>query len=252
MESKGAPTPTRIYQDFEPSMEWVPEDDSDTLLIYLPGFAKEQLRVQLRARNLIISGERKLHQNTWSRFSVQFPVSGNCDLNKISAKFEGNILFVRQPKLITPAAKPVEAKPITPAAKLEEAKPATPPKPVDEPNVDQNTTTEVKPTPTSTIQSNIEKKEVEGKDHPKTGVEEKGEKSEGKDREEGVYENESKKKTSEWEAEKNVLETYKRTAGALARKLKTSANGVNTIAIVVVGLVIGIYVSNSIKSWTNA
>ncbi|KAJ0454271.1 hypothetical protein HanIR_Chr15g0738201 [Helianthus annuus] len=35
----------RIYQDFEPSMEWVPEDDSDTLLIYLPGFAKEQLRV---------------------------------------------------------------------------------------------------------------------------------------------------------------------------------------------------------------
>ncbi|KAJ0450211.1 putative alpha crystallin/Hsp20 domain, HSP20-like chaperone [Helianthus annuus] len=253
MESKGAPTPTRIYQDFEPSMEWVPEDDSDTLLIYLPGFAKEQLRVQLRARNLIISGERKLHQNTWSRFSVQFPVSGNCDLNKISAKFEGNILFVRQPKLITPAAKPEEVKPITPAAKLEEAKPAAPPKPVDEPNVDQNTTTEVKPTPTPTIQSNIEKKEVvKDKDHPKTGVEEKGEKSEGKAREEGVYENESKKKTSEWEAEKNVLETYKRTAGALARKLKTSANGVNTIAIVVVGLVIGIYVSNSIKSWTNA
>ncbi|KAD7117978.1 hypothetical protein R6Q59_005004 [Mikania micrantha] len=95
MESKG-----RVYQDFEPSMEWVPEDDSDTLLVYLPGFAKEQLRVQLKARNLIISGERKLHQNTWSRFRVEFPVSVNCDLNKISAKFEGSILFVRQPKSV--------------------------------------------------------------------------------------------------------------------------------------------------------
>lgn len=37
MESKGVPTPARVYQDFEPSMEWVPEDDSDTLLVYLPG-----------------------------------------------------------------------------------------------------------------------------------------------------------------------------------------------------------------------
>ncbi|KAL8197922.1 hypothetical protein R6Q57_030080 [Mikania cordata] len=101
MESKG-----RVYQDFEPSMEWVPEDDSDTLLVYLPGFAKEQLRVQLKARNLIISGERKLHQNTWSRFRVEFPVSVNCDLNKISAKFEGSILFVRQPK--SAVQKPVD------------------------------------------------------------------------------------------------------------------------------------------------
>ncbi|XP_076900471.1 uncharacterized protein LOC143554642 [Bidens hawaiensis] len=119
MESKVA----RFYQDFEPSMEWVPEDDSDTLLIYLPGFAKEQLRFQLRARNLILSGERKLHENTRSRFRVEFPVSANCDLNKISAKFEGNILFVRQPKIITPAPKPKDAKPAAVAT--------TPQKPVD-------------------------------------------------------------------------------------------------------------------------
>ncbi|XP_076881548.1 uncharacterized protein LOC143529698 [Bidens hawaiensis] len=348
MESKAA----RVYQDFEPSMEWVPEDDSDTLLVYLPGFAKEQLRVQLRARNLILSGERKLHENTWSRFRVEFPVSANCDLNKISAKFEGNILFVRQPKMITPAPKPEEAKPaavatpqkpvdakptavattpqkpvdakpaavattpqkpvdakpaavattpqkpvdVKPAAvatpqKPVEAKPAavatpqkpvdakpaavatTPQKPVDAKPAAVATTpqkpvdikpaavatpqksVEAKPaavaTPQKLVESNedkkiIQKKEVvKDEDVPKRDVEERGEKSEAKC---CVHENESKTKTSY--LDKTILEKYKRAAGELAVKLKASGYGVNTIAILVVGIVVGIYVT--IKSWTKA
>lgn len=266
MEAKGiTPTPAaRVYQDFEPSMEWVPEDDSDTLLVYLPGFAKEQLRVQLRSRNLIISGERKLQQDTWSRFRVEFPVSANCDLNKISAKFEGNILFVRQPKLVTPVAKPVEEK--LPAIAAPPV--VTPQKPVDAPNVGQKTTDE-KPTP-PTQQTNTENNV--GKDQkvvPKMRVGESSKKPEEKasesKRAEGVRENASEKKPSDSEKKikkvaqseldkttKTALENYKRAVGAFATKLKTSRNAVNTIVVLLVGLVIGVFVSGSIKSWTKA
>ncbi|CAH1430041.1 unnamed protein product [Lactuca virosa] len=108
------------------------------------------------------SGERKLRQDTWSRFRVEFPVSANCYLNKISAKFEGNILFVRQPKLITPEAKPVQETPPAVAA----ASVPTPQKPVDVPNVGQKTTDE-KPTPA--IQTNTKnslRKDQETALHP--------------------------------------------------------------------------------------
>lgn len=248
------PVPPRVYQDFEPSMEWVYEDDSDTLLVYLPGFAKEQLRVQLRSRNLTISGERKLQQNTWSRFRVEFPVSVNCDLNKISAKFEGNILFVRQAKVITPAAKPEEGK-------LPEVE-ATPPKPVDETKVAEKAA-EKKPIPPT--QPNMESKEM-GKDQEvsKMGLAEKSEKTKGEGveskRAEGVRENASEKKPSDSDKKnkkvvygeldkttKTALENYKLAVGVFATKLKTSRNAVNTIVILLVGLVIGVFV---IKSWT--
>ncbi|XP_076898475.1 uncharacterized protein LOC143552058 [Bidens hawaiensis] len=211
MESKGV---ARVYQDFKPSMEWVPEDDSDTLLVYLPGFAKEQLRVQLRSRNLIISGERKLQQNTWSRFRVEFPVSANCDLNKISAKFEGHILFVRQPKLITPAPKvPAEEKP------------------ADESNVD----------PTETLKENKRaEKDLKAREDA-TPEKEKGEKSK-----KGVVYEELDKST------KMALENYKRAAGVFAMKLKTSSSAVNMIVILFLGLLMGIYVSSSIISWSKA
>ncbi|XP_071696443.1 uncharacterized protein [Rutidosis leptorrhynchoides] len=257
MDSKAIPTPTRVYQDFEPSMEWVPEDDSDTLLVYLPGFSKEQLRVQLRARNLIISGERKLQNSTWNRFRVEFPVSVNCDLNRISAKFEGNILFVKQPKLITQEPKPdaVEEK----APVVAEPLPA-PQKLVDEPNLDQKASAE-KPTPTT--QPNTEIKNVQD-DLQKTEVEEKSKKpkdTEPKTKEKAV-ENKStadldnkNKKVVQAELDKTTktaLENYKLAVGVFATKLKTSKNAVNAIVVLLIGLVIGIYLSDSIKSWTKA
>lgn len=264
MESKGQPTPAaRVYHDFEPSMEWVPEDDSDTLLVYLPGFAKEQLRVQLRARNLIISGERKLQDNTWSRFRVEFPVSANCDLNKISAKFEGNILYVRQPKVITLTPKPEEEKPTMVVAPM-----PTPQKHLDEPKQRPKTTEDKA---TQTTQPKMEKKET-GKDQdaPKTSVEEKKEKTEdeankSKTDTKGASESTLEKKTSDSDnknkkvaygeldkTSKKALENYKQAVGAFVTQLKTSKNAVTAIVVLLIALVIGIYVSNSIKSWAKA
>ncbi|KAJ8439367.1 hypothetical protein Cgig2_022504 [Carnegiea gigantea] len=92
------------HEDFDPPSDWISEEACDTLLLYLPGFRKEQLRVQLTpSRILKITGERPIGENKWRRFQKQVPVPSNCDTREISAQFEGGILYIRQPKIITPA-----------------------------------------------------------------------------------------------------------------------------------------------------
>ncbi|KAJ9563004.1 hypothetical protein OSB04_008164 [Centaurea solstitialis] len=225
MDPKG----TIVYQELEPSTEWVTEDECNTLLLYLPGFAKEQLRVQLRSRTLIITGERRLHENTWTRFRKEFLVSEHCDINKISAKFEGSILFVKQPRLITSVAK----------HEKDPSKKASAPMPTrnpidDEPKVHQEKTrVETDAKPTSMIQQNekngvsLNQKKVEEKDGNSTGKVK--EKKEPKD----VFENALKKKTFN--------------SGDM--KLKLSRNDLNKFFVLVVGFAIGVYCSDFFKSW---
>ncbi|KAL3850232.1 hypothetical protein ACJIZ3_012114 [Penstemon smallii] len=115
---------TRI---FEPRYDLIQEEECNTLLVYLPGFSKEQLRVQLdKAGFLKISGKRPLLDNKWSSFEKDFPVSSNCDTKMISAKFEGGILYVRQPKLIVEEVK--EQSKLPPPSEIPH-----PQKPVNEP-----------------------------------------------------------------------------------------------------------------------
>ncbi|XP_047323928.1 protein RESTRICTED TEV MOVEMENT 2-like [Impatiens glandulifera] len=97
---------TRDYLNFEPVTQWVHENECDTLLVSLPDFSKEQLKVQISpSGTLKISGERPIGVNKWSRFSKEFPVSSNCDTTKLNANFSQGILYVKQPKLINPAEK---------------------------------------------------------------------------------------------------------------------------------------------------
>ncbi|KAL9458493.1 hypothetical protein AB3S75_007370 [Citrus x aurantiifolia] len=102
----------REYEKFEPSTEWAREDEFDTLIANLPGFRKEQLKVQVTtSKKMRISGERPLGNNKWSSFRTEFPISSNYDFNEISAKFEGGKLFIKHPKIITPADHQQEEKP---------------------------------------------------------------------------------------------------------------------------------------------
>ncbi|XP_031121889.1 inactive protein RESTRICTED TEV MOVEMENT 2 [Ipomoea triloba] len=111
-----APAPNQVFEDFVPKSELVTEADADILQIHLPDFKKEQLRVQVtRSGNLKISGQRPKWGDKWLRFHKEFPLSPNCIQNKISAKFERGILFVRQPKMII-AEKQLAAEPQKPGA----------------------------------------------------------------------------------------------------------------------------------------
>lgn len=68
------------------------------------GYKKEQLRVQLtKTRNLVVSGQHPVGENTWRRFQKTIPISSNCDIGKITAKFEDSILYITQPKQIASA-----------------------------------------------------------------------------------------------------------------------------------------------------
>lgn len=78
-------------------------------------------------------------QNKWSRFQKEFPLASDCDTNKISARFEGGILYVRIPKPIPsktspiPASpKPTDHQPQPPEKVAPKPKPKPKPTPVDQ------------------------------------------------------------------------------------------------------------------------
>ncbi|CAM0871332.1 unnamed protein product [Alopecurus aequalis] len=93
----------RTYIDFVPSHELV-EETRQTLVVNLPGFRKEHLRVQVdNYGRLRISGERPLKAdggNQWSRFHKDIQVPDGCDAGGISARFEKDgVLHIIMPLL---------------------------------------------------------------------------------------------------------------------------------------------------------
>ncbi|KAJ8630883.1 hypothetical protein MRB53_024206 [Persea americana] len=91
------------YEDFEPSSEWKSEAGSDTLILVLPGFKKEYLRVNLdNNHNLKISGERRLSNNRSSRFYKEVQISAYINENDLRTRFEQGTLYISMPKVIPP------------------------------------------------------------------------------------------------------------------------------------------------------
>ncbi|XP_057441550.1 uncharacterized protein LOC130733410 [Lotus japonicus] len=146
-----------VYEEFEPPSDWDHEEGSDTLILMLPGFKKEQLRVQVSSNRVLrLSGERQISENKWRQFRKEIPVPSDSDTNGISAKFEAGMLYVRLPKVINKVQTPT----ITPTPPTQEApKPQQPttattttkkptqeaPKP-QQPTTTTTTTTTKKPT----------------------------------------------------------------------------------------------------------
>ncbi|EPS68525.1 hypothetical protein M569_06250, partial [Genlisea aurea] len=91
--------------NFDPIMDLLEEEECDTLIIYLPGFKKEEIKVQLTNTGILrITGSRSFSPNQRTTFHKHFPIPKNCDTPKISAKFVDGMLFVTLPKLQTDAA----------------------------------------------------------------------------------------------------------------------------------------------------
>ncbi|XP_049406732.1 inactive protein RESTRICTED TEV MOVEMENT 2-like [Solanum stenotomum] len=91
---------SRIYEDFMPTSELVHGKDYDTLLLNLPGFKKEEVKIQLCKKTgiLKINGQRPV--NKFLSFQKDIPVSKNCDKSNINARLVNGILYVKHPKLI--------------------------------------------------------------------------------------------------------------------------------------------------------
>ncbi|XP_055833368.1 inactive protein RESTRICTED TEV MOVEMENT 2 [Solanum dulcamara] len=248
MDSKRA-APTQVYEDFVPTTELVQEQDSDTLLLDLTGFKKEQVRVQLTRTGILkISGQRPVAgENKWLRFQKDFPISQNCDKTKISAKFENGILYVKQPKLITSSEKKAQELPTSDAQQPK--KPAVEPQPTPQKKDEEQTKGEPTPTPTPTEElpkhqatnadkpEKIEPKTKEAKDlAEKTPAEKTGASSIVEDGNSPSY-------VCKLEKDTNIG-----TAAVLAEKLKMPRKLMNMILIALLFLGIGLYISNKMKS----
>ncbi|XP_071709780.1 uncharacterized protein [Rutidosis leptorrhynchoides] len=91
----------RVYEQFKPMSEWRQEDDHDILLVYLPGFQKEYIKVTTEDLNIVrVRGERLVGGNKWSRFQEDFRVPENCEMSGIRARFDGGILTITMPRKI--------------------------------------------------------------------------------------------------------------------------------------------------------
>lgn len=105
-----------VYEDFKPTSEWNQDSLSHNLILYLPGFTKEQLRVSTEAQNIIrVRGERLIAGNKWSRFLEDFEVPENSDMNMVRAKFHEGALTITMPKKTVD--KPRESSPRKEASK---------------------------------------------------------------------------------------------------------------------------------------
>lgn len=91
----------RTYVDFVPSHDLVEETKKQILVVNLPGFKKEHLRVQIdNYGRLRISGERPIEGTQWSRFRKDIQVPEGCDAGGIRARFEKDgVLHITMPRL---------------------------------------------------------------------------------------------------------------------------------------------------------
>ncbi|XP_039802229.1 uncharacterized protein LOC120666453 isoform X2 [Panicum virgatum] len=118
----------REYVDFDPVVEWkLPGEDQDVVEISLPGFRKDQVRVQVDNHGVLrATGERSARGGRWARFKKDLLLPDNCDADGIRAKFEGEKLIITLP--VVPAAPtPSPTEPETPPSPLPHGTPAAVP-----------------------------------------------------------------------------------------------------------------------------
>ncbi|KAJ4903078.1 HSP20-like chaperones superfamily protein [Raphanus sativus] len=98
-------TANRTYDEFDPVFNWKSEQGFEILTINLPGFKKEQLKVQVTStRKVRVMGERHAGATRWIRFRKEFPIPANVNADSIAAIFQGTSLVVKLPRL-EPAGK---------------------------------------------------------------------------------------------------------------------------------------------------
>ncbi|KAF5783855.1 putative alpha crystallin/Hsp20 domain, HSP20-like chaperone [Helianthus annuus] len=100
MDSRVGGTQTSLsYDEFDPLCTWQREDGQDILVIHLPDFKKEQLRIQISSSGIMkITGENTQEGKKRSRFVKEVKVLKDYDSSNIHAKFSQGRLRITLPK----------------------------------------------------------------------------------------------------------------------------------------------------------
>ncbi|KAF3437782.1 hypothetical protein FNV43_RR20538 [Rhamnella rubrinervis] len=102
-----------VIEKFVPSAGWTEDSNARCLIVDLPEFKKEQVRIQVVKSTgcVMVSGERATNQNKHVRFDQTYKIpSENSNLDKVTARFESEILYVTVPKQVV-EKKPDETSP---------------------------------------------------------------------------------------------------------------------------------------------
>ncbi|KAB2633483.1 inactive protein RESTRICTED TEV MOVEMENT 2-like [Pyrus ussuriensis x Pyrus communis] len=96
-------TPTPMREKIVPSSDWTEDSNGHYLLVDLPDFKKEEVRlgVNISAGHITISGERQVNGKKTEYFEQNFTLPPNSDVDKITGKFDGEILYVTVPTVAT-------------------------------------------------------------------------------------------------------------------------------------------------------
>ncbi|KAJ9140421.1 hypothetical protein P3X46_031071 [Hevea brasiliensis] len=91
-----------VVEEFVPSAAWTEDSHSHYLLVDLPDFRKEEVKLQVDTRSgqITVSGERLANNNKYIYFEKKFKAPENSDIDKITGKFDGDILYVNLPKQV--------------------------------------------------------------------------------------------------------------------------------------------------------
>ncbi|XP_057806394.1 inactive protein RESTRICTED TEV MOVEMENT 2-like [Salvia miltiorrhiza] len=82
-----------------PSSWWTETADSHCLLIDVPGFKKEEVRIRADAHDhVIVSGERQANDNTILHFEQAYKVPEGCNIEETNAILEDETYYVIIPK----------------------------------------------------------------------------------------------------------------------------------------------------------
>ncbi|GAB4845520.1 hypothetical protein Ancab_038925 [Ancistrocladus abbreviatus] len=88
------------YQEIVPSCGLTEDDKFHYLLIDLPDFRKDDIKLEVdNSGKLTVSGRRLLGQDKYIHFKKTFKLLKNSDIKKVSMKFNGEVLHVSVAKL---------------------------------------------------------------------------------------------------------------------------------------------------------
>ncbi len=92
---------------FRPSYDSQESEDHYLLTVDLPGVKKEDLKIELNAKILTVSGERKGPRNTGT-FSRSFTLPETVNADKIEAQHENGVLNLYLPKTVLAKPRTIE------------------------------------------------------------------------------------------------------------------------------------------------
>ncbi|VVA17054.1 PREDICTED: inactive RESTRICTED TEV [Prunus dulcis] len=122
---------TRLHQKILPSSGWTEDSNGHYLLVDLPDFKKEEVKlvVNVSAGHLTVSGQRQVNEKKSEYFEQNFTIPPNSDVDKITGKFDGEILYVTVPKVAAVVEEKKEAEPEIENQNVDETAATEPAKP---------------------------------------------------------------------------------------------------------------------------